>query len=118
MEVTLPCDTRRLPNQTLTERKVEIREAVSKLSAALVAGRIKPVIGPQGALAFQGWLDADRGRVTDSCAYRLMLSTGSALALQAIAKAELLAGRKIDRQVIGQGAHSHDNGKTWHHHKG
>lgn len=115
----MPCDTRRRPNQTLTERKIEIREAVEKLSKAIAAGRVNPVVGPQGAIAFQGW-DAARAesRMTDACALRQLMATGSALALQAIQKAEMLAGRKVDKQVIGVGAHSHDGGRTWHSHKG
>ena len=44
--------------------------------------------------------------------------SGSPLAKMKIAQAELLAGRTVDKQVIGQGAHSHDGGKTWHNHKG
>lgn len=114
----MPCDTRRLPNQTLTQRKEEIRTTIANLSKALIAGKVKPVIGPQGAIAFQGWGEQDRNRVTDSCAYRSLLSTGSALALQAIAKAEMLSGRKVDRQQVAVGAHSHDGGATWHSHKG
>ena len=111
----MPCEVSRLPNQTLTERKVEIREAVAKLSAELAAGRVKAVVGPQGAVAFQGWTDANRSRVTDACALRLVLSTGSALAKTKIAQAEMLAGRPVNRQAIAQGHHSHDGGKTWHH---
>lgn len=45
------------------------------------------------------------------------MATGSPMALQAIARAEALAGRSVDKQVIGQGVHSHDSGKTWHDHK-
>jgi hypothetical protein len=42
------------------------------------------------------------------------MATGSALARAAIEKAEAMAGRGVDRKVIGQGVHSHDFGKTWH----
>lgn len=109
----MPCDTRTLPNQTLTERKLEVREAIAKLSSDLIAGRAKTVVGPQGAVAFTGW--QDRRRVSDACAYRLLMATGSALAKQQIAKAEQLAGRSVDRRVINAGVHSHDSGASWHH---
>ena len=115
----MPCDTSRLPGQTLTERKQEIRATVDKLAKALAAGKIKPTIGPQGAVAFVGWEDRDRNRITDSCALaRTLLTSGSALALNAIQKAEMLAGRKVDRHQVAIGAHSHDGGKNWHSHKG
>ncbi len=112
----MPCETARLPNQTITERKVEIREAVANLSRALAAGAVKPMIGPQGAIAFQGWTEQQRGRVTDACAYRIVMATGSPLAKAKIAAAEALSGRTVDRKVIGQGGHYH--GSTYHSHKG
>ena len=102
----MPCDTQKRPGQSLTERKLEIREAIARLSRALVAGQAKAIVGAQGAIAFQGW--EERSRVTDACAYRQILSTGSALAIQAIARAEQLAGRAVDRRVVAHGAHSHD----------
>jgi hypothetical protein len=113
-EISMPCDSRTLKGQSLSERKTEVRAAISRLSALLAAKQVKPVIGPQGAIFFQGWSETDRGRVSDVCAYRLLLATGSALARAEIAKAEQLAGRAVDKQVIGQGVHSHD-GKNWHH---
>jgi hypothetical protein len=113
----MPCDTRTLKGQSITERKQEVREAVAKLSAALVAGNVKAIIGPTGAIAFPGWAEADRGRVSDACAFRLITATGSALAKQAIARAEQLAGRSVNRQAVAHGHHSHDGGETWHHHK-
>lgn len=111
----MPCDTRLKRGQTLTQRKAEVLAAVEKLNRALAAGTVKPVVGPQGAIAFQNWLDTDRDGVTDACAYRRLMVTGSAMARQAIAKAELLAGRSVDRQAVAQGHHSHDGGRTWHH---
>ena len=39
--------------------------------------------------------------------------------LEALAtQAEQLAGRSVSRQVVSQGAHSHDGGRSWHDHKG
>ncbi len=110
----MPCDTRALPNQTLTERKAEVRAAVTKLAADLAAGRVKPVIGKQGGIAFQGWSETDRARVTDACAYRTLMVTGSALAKATIARAEQLAGRAVDKKALAAGVHSHDGGHHWH----
>ena len=114
----MPCDTRTKRGQTLQQRAEEVRQVAEKAAQALAQGRIKAVVGPQGAIAFTGLTEADRDGVTDACIYRRLLSTGSRLALQQIAKAEALAGRTVDKQVIGQGAHSHDGGRTWHDHKG
>ena len=49
----MPCDTRLKPRQTIQQRKEEVRKAVERLSQGLAAGRVKPKIGPQGAIAFQ-----------------------------------------------------------------
>jgi hypothetical protein len=114
----MPCDTRLKPKQTLQQRAEEVRRAVVRLSDALAAGRVKPTIGPQGAIAFVDWNDSERDGVTDACAYRRLMVSGSALAKAAIARAEQLAGRSVDRRVLAQGTHSHDFGETWHGHKG
>lgn len=112
----MPCDTRRTsPTQTLSQRKQEIKETVAALAAALAAGRVKAVVGKQGGIVFEGW--QQRNNVTDACALRLILSTGSALAKAKIAQAEALAGRSLDKRAIAQGLHTHD-GINWHHHKG
>lgn len=110
----MSCDTQRLPNQTLSQRKEEVLEAVTKLNALLARGLVKPKIGPQGTIAFEGWSQVDRGRVTDGCAYRLLMSVGSSLAKAAIARAEAMAGRSVNKQAVGQHIHSHDGGRTWH----
>lgn len=114
----MPCDTRLKPNQTIKERAGEVRAAVERIAKGLASGRIKPVIGAQGAIAFQGVTDDERDGVTDACAYRRLLASGSSLALAQIARAEALAGRQVDRKMVAQGAHSHDGGVTWHSHKG
>lgn len=113
----MPCDTRARQGQSLSERKAEVKKAISALEAALAARRARVVIGPQGAVAFDGWAERDSARVTDACAYRTIMVSGSALAKAAIARAEQLAGRSVDKQVIGQGTHSHNGGRTWHDHK-
>jgi hypothetical protein len=105
----------------LSERKAEVRQAVSSLSAGLASGRIKPVISKQGAIAFTGWENGDRNGVTDVCAFRSLMLFGSSMAKVAIARAEQMAGRTVDRQVLAQGHHGHadSNGTvTWHDHKG
>ena len=109
----MPCDTRMLPQQTLTQRKEEIKSTVEKLAAKLVSGQVKAKVGPQGAITFIGW--TENNRVTDACAYRRIMSTGTASAKLAIMKAEQLAGVKVNKQAVAHGHHSHDGGKTWHH---
>lgn len=116
-ESVMPCDTRLKPKQTIQERAKEVRDAVTRLAQGLAAGRIKVKVGPQGAVAFEGF-DNERDGVTDACAYRRIMATGSALARMHIAKAEQLAGRSVSKQAVAQGAHSHDGGHTWHSHKG
>lgn len=109
------CDTKLQPGQTIQQRADEVRRAVSALDQALQQRRVKVTVGPQGAIAFSGLTEAERAGVTDACAYRRLMATGTALARAEIAKAEQMSGRTVNRQVIGQGVHSHDGGKTWHH---
>jgi hypothetical protein len=109
----MPCDSQILAGQTLTERKIEVREAVERLAKALASGRARAVVGPQGAITFTGAEFLGEYRVTDNCAFRRVMATGSALARNAIAKAEMMAGRAIDRKVVASGVHSHTGGATW-----
>lgn len=111
----MPCDTRLKPRQTIQERIVEVKAVANRLSQYLASGRVKTVIGPTGAVAFTGLTDDERDGVTDACMYRRIMATGSALAKAAVAKAEALSGRAIDKKAIAHGHHSHDGGKTWHH---
>src|SRR5262245_43879440 len=111
----MPCDTRLKPKQTIQQRADEVRKAVAKLGAGLASGLIKAKVGPQGAIAFEGFADAERDGVTDACAYRRLMVNGSPLARAKIAQAEQLAGRSVDRTALAHGHHSHDGGKTWHH---
>lgn len=114
----MPCDTRLKNGQTIQQRAVEVRRAVTTLDKLLTAKAVKATVGKQGAIAFAGWPEAERDGITDACAYRLIMRTGSALAKAQISHAETLAGRTVDRMVIGHGVHSHDGGKSWHDHKG
>lgn len=88
---------------------------VKNLDEQLRKGWVKVKVGPQGAITFAGLTEEQRDGVTDACAYRRLMVTGSALARAQIAKAEQLAGRGVDRKVVSNGTHSHDGGKTWHH---
>lgn len=110
----MPCDTKLKPQQTIQQRAVEVRRAVERLAKDLAAGRVRAKVGPQGAIAFEGWGVLERDGVTDACAYRRLMVTGSALAKAAVAKAEQLAGRTVDRKALAAGHHSHDGGRTWH----
>ena len=110
------CDTRLRRGQNLSERKAEIKVTVSALDRALASGRVKAVVDRKtGAIAFQGWQEAERNQVTDACAYRRLLVEGTALGKAALARAEQLAGRSVDKQALAQGVHSHDGGASWHH---
>jgi hypothetical protein len=108
------CETRLRGSQTLSERKADVRRAVNGLNSLVGMGRVRVKVGPQGAIAFEGWGEAERDGVSDACAYRLLMSTASSLTKMKIQAAEMAAGRTVNRQVIGQGVHSHDGGKSWH----
>lgn len=110
----MPCDTQLKPNQTLSQRKEEVRAAVERIIKELTSGRAKVRVGPQGAVAFDGLTAEVRDGVTDACAYRRIMASGSSLAKAAIARAEQLAGRAVNKQAVAQGVHSHDGGRTWH----
>ena len=111
----MPCDSKPFtPNQTLSERKEEVKKVSDLVAREIVAGRVKPKVGPQGGIAFEGLTDAMRRGMTDSCVYRRIMATGSAMAKQQIARAEQLSGRKVDQKALAGGVHSHDSGHTWH----
>jgi hypothetical protein len=110
----MPCDTIREENQTISQRASEVRKAVDTIAKGVATGRIKVKVGPQGAIVFDGIRPDERNGVTDACAYRRLLASGAASALAKIAEAERLAGRQVDRRIVGQGVHSHDGGATWH----
>jgi hypothetical protein len=114
----MPCDTKLKPRQTIKQRADEVRAMVARLASGLAAGRVRAKVGPTGGVAFIGLTEEERDGVTDACAYRRVMATGSALARAAIARAEQMAGRTVDRQAVAHGHHSHDGGATWHHHKG
>jgi hypothetical protein len=110
----MPCDTMLKPKQTIAQRMREIRDAARQVDKLLAARRVQLKIGPQGAVAFTGIPDDVRDGMTDACIYRSIMRTGSAGAKMALARAEQLAGRSIDRKQVAGGTHSHDGGTTWH----
>lgn len=110
----MACDTQLKPRQTIQERAAEVRKAVARIDALLASGKAKAKVGPQGAVTFDGLSATDRDGITDACVFRRIMTTGSSLARAALQRAEQMAGRSVDRAVIGQGIHSHDGGKTWH----
>lgn len=112
----MPCDTRLKPRQTISQRKDEVRRAAERFIAGLKTGKVKAKVDAKGGVVFTGITDEERDGVTDACAYRRILASGSQLAIQAIMKAEQLAGRSVNRQLVAQGYHSHDDGKSWHFH--
>jgi hypothetical protein len=105
----MPCDTIR----TLTPvQKAGHIEALKRLEKALALGTVRVVIGTQGAVAFNGW--TDRAGLSDVCAYRRLI--GSAELRRAVARAEVISGRKVDARAVAAGHHSHDGGTTWGQH--
>jgi hypothetical protein len=112
----MPCDTRLKRNQTIQQRAAEVRQVVTDVNSLLATGKVKPVVDKKtGAIAFQGLDDTIRDGVTDACIYRRIMVSGSSLTKAAIQRAELLAGRSVDKQALAQGVHSHDGGGSWHH---
>jgi hypothetical protein len=114
----MPCDRKLKPRQTISQRAAEIRAATERLSAALVAGRVQVKIGANGVPVFTGWDESSRDGLSDACAYRQIMATGTSLAKLAFEKAELMSGHRVNKQAIAQGVHSHDGGQTLHDHKG
>ena len=114
----MPCDTQFLAQQTIAQRKEEIKKAIERLSKGLLDGKYQVKVGPKGGVVFVGFEGADRSRITDACAYRRIMVTGNSLVKAKIAQAEALAGRAVDKQALAHGVHSHDGGASWHDHKG
>lgn len=104
----MPCDT----STTLTQYQKQAQSAALKrLQTLLAAGSVKVKIGAQGAVAFDGW--AERGGLSDVCAYRRLLAANSPELRRAVMRAEAISGRKIDGKTVAAGVHSHDGGLTW-----
>jgi len=115
----MACDTRPITqNQTLSQRKTQVKEIIAFTDELIRKSKVRIVVDKRsGAVAFVGMTDAERGGVSDACTYRMIMATGTVLAKQAIARAEQLAGRTVNRQALTAGVHSHDGGHTWSTHK-
>lgn len=117
----MPCDTYRARGEAPATRTKTIQETVAQLGRDLASGKARAVVGPQGGIAFTDTAGVpyrllSRDRITDACAFRRIMASGSALARAAIAKAETLAGRAVDKRAVSAGVHSHDGGATWGRH--
>lgn len=110
----MPCDTKRPAGMTPQQRAKQVADALRALEARLKARTSAVIIGPQGAVTFAGWSDAERAGVTDVCAFRTLAARGSWELRQAVQRAEATSGRKVSTAAINGGIHSHDSGATWH----
>lgn len=113
----MPCNTRLKPKQTLADRAKEVRKAGEAIDKLLATKKATVKVDRRtGAVVFVGIPDDVRDGLTDGCVLRRIMQSGSAGAKQAIAQAERLAGRAVDKKVVAQGLHSHDGGATWGRH--
>jgi hypothetical protein len=112
----MPCDTRLKKNQTIQQRAAEVKAVASFADELIRKNKLKVLVDKKtGAIAFDGMTDSEKDGCTDACIYRRIMATGTALAKAAIARAELVAGRGVNKQALAHGVHSHDGGRTFHH---
>jgi len=98
--------------QTPEERLAQVTAALAELERLIKSGDVMVIIDKvTGAIAFKGW--KENSSLSDACAYRLLMAKQSWPLRQAIARAEHLAGRKVNEKAVAAGVHSHDGGKTW-----
>jgi hypothetical protein len=115
----MACDTQPLKGQTLSERKTQVKEIIAFTDELIRKNKVKIVVDKaSGAVAFLGMTPQERGNVSDACTYRMLMVSGTVLAKQAIARAEQLAGRSVNRQALTAGVHAHAHGDTVTWHKG
>ena len=111
----MPCDRKLKPKQTLAQRKKEVRRASERIDKLLAENRVQAKVDKKvGGIVFVGIPDDVRDGLTDACVYRRIMASGSHAAKMAIARAERLAGRAVDKRVVAAGMLSHDSGVTWH----
>lgn len=110
----MPCDTALQEGQTLQAREREVTAALERLERYIQNGTVRVQVGPQGAIALQGWRDRDG--VSDVCAYRCLTLKNSWALKQAVARAEAMTGKKVNPKVVAAGTHTHDGGRTWSKH--
>jgi hypothetical protein len=109
----MPCDSK--PANKTPAGILAMAAALDRLQRSLGAG-VSVVIGAQGGIAFRGWAEADRAGLSDLCAYRKLAARNSPELRRAIARAEAVAGRKLDPQALASGVHSHDGGRSFSTH--
>lgn len=111
----MACDFRLAAGQTQPQRKKQIDEAMERLKKSLSLGIATIKVGPTGAIAFAGAGAEDfrRTGISDTCAYRKLMASGSPELRRALARAEAAAGRRVDERQIAAGVHSHDSGNSW-----
>jgi hypothetical protein len=104
------------PNQTITQRREEIRKRMKVVDRLIIQKKVKLKVGPQGAVVVTGLSAEDRDGMTDACIVRRIMATGSAPAKLELLKAQQLAGVSAAQvqKAVTAGVHSHDGGATWH----
>lgn len=107
----MPCDRSLKAGQTLTERVAEVKTIVQKINDLMTKGAVKLKIGPTGAPVLIGLPNEVRDGVSDVCAVRRLMTTGS-MKVKA-----MLSTAPLNKQAMAHGHHSHDGGQTWHNHK-
>ena len=113
----MPCDTRLQENETKKQRTAAVSAAMAEIRAAIAAREARAVVSKEGAVALMFGATVNRARMTDACIYRKLAQENSWEFRQMIAKAEALAGRRVNIQAVDSGLHSHDGGRTWGRHE-
>lgn len=108
----MPCDSGPLAKSA--QQQADMRAALKRLELMLDKGGVGVIIGENGAMYFNGWSSADRKGWSDVCAFRALSAEGSFALQTAVQRAEMMAGRKLDQNMVAAGIHSHDGGHTWH----
>jgi hypothetical protein len=104
----MPCDSYVPKNTTPVQRKKQIEEAVERLNKAIAAGQVTLVVDrATGAVGFKGESGLKSNGVSDACAFRKLQLSGSFAFKQALQKAEMQVGRKINEKAIDAGVHMH-----------
>lgn len=58
------------PDQTLAERAAEVRADIKRIDQLVAARTVRVIVGPQGAVAFDGLTREQRDGLSDACIYR------------------------------------------------
>ena len=110
----MPCaSTIRRPFMTEERYQQAIDEALADLRAALLTGQATVTIdAATGAVALDNWNLASRRGMTDVCAVQRLMVENSWEWQQAVASAEVMAGRSLNTAAVESGVHRH--GSSWH----